>query len=468
MSQKNIVALGRTKNELVKLFITVFLPLCFFFVPVNDSFTPQIRLFFVITLIAIISFATDSLPQMGVALSLPIIYVLTGLAPGQVAFAPWLGSIPWMMIGGLMLALVLEKTGLLKRIAFLCILATGASYKGIIWGITIAGVIINIMIPGKGVIPMAALSYGICKALDLKPGKASGGITLAAAMGSIMPILYLFAPGGIMIPLGIGASAGGPKTVGWLEIFTNNVPMVFYTVLMAFVVTLMFKPEKPISGKDYFQNELSAMGSMSFDEKKSLFVTLILITFLATGKLHGIDAGWGFAFIPCLFFLPGMDLVENKDLPKMNWGFIFFITACLSIGNVAGAMGIGKMIAAWALPLLEGRSFYVFYLFVWLLFFVMNFLMTPLAMLAAFTQPLTEIAISLNINPMTLYYVILNGADQILLPYEYALYLIFFSFGMVRVSDFAKLMSVKVVVNFALVFGLLIPYWNLIGLIPMP
>lgn len=227
MSQKNIVALGRTKNELVKLFITVFLPLCFFFVPVNDSFTPQIRLFFVITLIAIISFATDSLPQMGVALSLPIIYVLTGLAPGQVAFAPWLGSIPWMMIGGLMLALVLEKTGLLKRIAFLCILATGASYKGIIWGITIAGVIINIMIPGKGVIPMAALSYGICKALDLKPGKASGGITLAAAMGSIMPILYLFAPGGIMIPLGIGASAGGPETVGWLEVFTNGILYCF-------------------------------------------------------------------------------------------------------------------------------------------------------------------------------------------------------------------------------------------------
>ena len=131
-------------------------------------------------------------------------------------------------------------------------------------------------------------------------------------------------------------------------------------------------------------------------------------------------------------------------------------------------MGIGKIIAAMALPYLEGQSFYVFYLFVWVLFFLMNFLMTPLAMMAAFTQPLTEIAISLGINPMTLYYIIQNGCDQVVLPYEYALYLIFFSFGMVRVSDFAKLMSIKVVVNFAIVFGLLIPYWNLIGLIPLP
>ena len=113
------------------------------------------------------------------ALALPIVYILTGLAPGQVAFAPWLNYIPWMVIGGLLLAVVLEKTGLLKRIAYLCILATGASYKGIIWGLTLTGVIMNLLIPGQAVIPMAALSYGICKALDLQPGKAAAGITLS-------------------------------------------------------------------------------------------------------------------------------------------------------------------------------------------------------------------------------------------------------------------------------------------------
>lgn len=110
----NTVALGRSKNDLIKLFITIAFPLALIFVPTNEVFTPQMRLFFIVTLIAIFSFATDSLPQTGVALALPIVYILTGLAPGQVAFAPWLNYIPWMVIGGLLLAVVLEKNRFVK------------------------------------------------------------------------------------------------------------------------------------------------------------------------------------------------------------------------------------------------------------------------------------------------------------------------------------------------------------------
>lgn len=61
MSGKTIVALGRTKNELIKILFTVGIPLCLFLIPTNEAFTSQMRLFFVLTLIAIISFATDSL-----------------------------------------------------------------------------------------------------------------------------------------------------------------------------------------------------------------------------------------------------------------------------------------------------------------------------------------------------------------------------------------------------------------------
>ncbi len=455
---------GRSKNDLIKLFITIAFPLALIFVPTNEVFTPQMRLFFIVTLIAIFSFATDSLPQTGVALALPIVYILTGLAPGQVAFAPWLNYIPWMVIGGLLLAVVLEKTGLLKRIAYLCILATGASYKGIIWGLTLTGVIMNLLIPGQAVIPMAALSYGICKALDLQPGKAAAGITLSAAMASLLPLNWLY-NSNLMIIVGLGVSAGGPSTVGWFDVLTHNVPMILYTAIMAFLCTVFFKPEKTISGKDYFQSELHKMGNMQMNEKKALAVTIILFAFLLTSKLHHLDPAWGFALIPCLYFLPGIDLVDKDDIAKVNWGFVFFVTACLSIGNVAGALGMGKVIAGIVLPILQGKSYYVFFLFVWFLFFTCNFLMTPLAMEAAFTQPLTEICINLGIDPMSLYYVIMSGVDQVVLPYEYALYLIFFSFGMVKVGDFAKIMSVKIVVNFILVFGLLIPYWNMMGYI---
>lgn len=458
--------MNRTRGELIKLAITVLLPFFIFLIPTSEVFTSQLRLFFVITLIAILSFATEALHQTGVSLALPVIYVITQVAPAKAVFAPWTNYIPWMVLGGLILAMVLEKTGLLRRIAYLCINATGASYKGIIWGLTLTGVILNLLMPAQAVIPMAALAYGICQAMNLKPGKASAGITLSAAMASLLPLNWLY-NSNLLIVLGLGHAAGGPASIGWLDVFIHNVPMVLYSVIMAFIASVMFKPEVEIQGKEYFKSELEKMGKMGKDEIKSLVITLFLFLFLVTGNgvLHNIEVAWGFALIPCFFFLPGIDLIENRDLTKVNFGFVFFITACLSIGNAAGALGLGKIIAEMALPYLQGQSYYMFFLFVWVLFFLMNFLLTPLAMQAAFTGPLTQIAISLGIEPMTLYYIIMNGCDQIVLPYEYALYLIFFSFGMIKIGDFAKLMSSKVVVNFILVFALLVPYWNFIDLI---
>ena len=163
----NTVLWGRSRNDLIKLAITVLLPLFIFLVPTNDVFTADFRLFLVITLIAIISFATDSLPQTGVAIALPVAYVVLGIAPGDVVFSAWLNYVPWMMIGALILSLVLEKTQLMKRIAYHCILLTGASYKGIVMGLILAGVIMNLFIMDNSVIPMAALAYGVCRAMNL-------------------------------------------------------------------------------------------------------------------------------------------------------------------------------------------------------------------------------------------------------------------------------------------------------------
>lgn len=263
----NAVFLGRSRNDLIKLAITVLLPLFIFLVPTNDVFTADFRLFLVITLIAIISFATDSLPQTGVAIALPVAYVVLGIAPGDVVFSAWLNYVPWMMIGALILSLVLEKTQLMKRIAYHCILLTGASYKGIVMGLILAGVIMNLFIMDNSIIPMAALAYGVCRAMNLKPGQASAGIMLAAAFSALTPMNWLYSSN-LAILIGLGQSSGGPASIGWFEVIQHQLPMVLYTVGLGVLCLVLFRPEEQINGKDYFRGELNKMGSMSKDEKK--------------------------------------------------------------------------------------------------------------------------------------------------------------------------------------------------------
>lgn len=78
----------------------------------------QMKLFFVSTVMAVLCFAFENVPQATVAITLPLFWIFFGVAPADTVFAPWTQYIPWYVLGGVVMAVVLEDTGLLKRIAF--------------------------------------------------------------------------------------------------------------------------------------------------------------------------------------------------------------------------------------------------------------------------------------------------------------------------------------------------------------
>ena len=101
---------------------------------------------------------------------------------------------------------------------------------------------------------------------------------------------------------------------------------------------------------------------------------------------------------------------------------------------------------------------------VWLVGFLVNFVLTPLAACGALSGPLTQIAVDLGINPLVMIYTLIGSMDQLLLPYEYVSYAIFFAFGLMSTKDFAKFMAAKACCHFIFILIILIPWWKLIGL----
>lgn len=94
-------------------------------IPGNEIYTTQLKVFLALTLAAILMFAFENLNQTVVALLLPFLYIVLKVAPASVALSPWTQTVPWMMISGLILANVLQSIGLLKRVAYKCIVLTG-------------------------------------------------------------------------------------------------------------------------------------------------------------------------------------------------------------------------------------------------------------------------------------------------------------------------------------------------------
>lgn len=464
MSQQ-IESAPTSKMELIKWLITILVPAVIYLIPVNEVFTAQVRLFLVYTLFVILLMAFEFFDTMFTAMLIPLGYIMLGLAPAATVYSGWAGGIPAMIIGGLLLSNVLEETGLLKRIAYWCILKTGGSFKGILFGIFFAGIILSFMTAAGAPLIMAALCYGVCKALDLGVSKESSAVMMVGAFSSVSITTFIYYPAMVGL-LEAGAKSVDPSlSITYFSFLVRNFPYIFLLLLFVLLLAIFYKPSHPINGKTYFETELKRMGKVNKNEIKVGVLTLIIIILLMTASLHHIPGTMVFAILPWLLYVPGMKVGSPQAIRNINYGLAFFIVACLSIGSVSGHLGLGAILADIVVPMLQPLSSTAVLAAVWVIGVLLNFLLTPFAIAAAFAAPIAQIATALNINVEGAMYVLYNSMDTVFLPYEYAGYLIFYGFGVLQVKDFVKIMSVKALLSFIFILIVMIPFWRLVGVL---
>lgn len=452
-------------SSIIKWAIAIILPLVIYAIPSNELYTQQIKLFLVISVFAILCIAFERLDFMLIAIMLPLAYFGLGIVPPEVAMKPWSTTMPYMCFGAFLLANVLDEVGLLKRIAYWCIVKSGGSYQGIVWGTFFAATILTLLTFGNAYVIMAALCYGICKALGLKCSRESAVIMLAGTVGAMTTRMFIYSPVMLSLLISGGKEVDPSFNITWSELLIDNLPCALFCVGFIYILTKFYKPSQEFNGKAYFAAEYQRLGKMSMNEKKSLIVVMALMIFLLSGSIHNIALDWGFIILPWVFYLPGFQVGSKQSIKNVDYTMVFFIVACLSIGTVSTALGIGKIVSTMMIPILEPLNAVAVLSIIFLLGVVLNFLLTPLAIMAAFAAPIAQIAVDLGINAQGALYALFHSIDQLLLPYEFVPYLIFFSFGMIPMKEFMKIMGLKMVLFFVFLLVVLIPYWMLLGVI---
>lgn len=454
------------KKTILSWFLTILFPALLLFIPESAAYTQQIKLFFAITLFMILIIAFETLPILIPSLLLPVIYGLAGLAPMQAVFGPWSSSMPWLFIAGMIIANVFDHSGLMKRITYRCILFVGASYKGMLYGIALTGIIMGICIPnigGRGAL-YAAMAFGLCKALNLTPqGKAAGSVMLAAAVAATLPA-YIFLTDLGIVGLNAASNFANITMLSWTRWFIYcGPPLILWLFISIWFITKLFKLDSPFESKDFFKQELQALGKWQPKEIKMGLLMLVVVALLLTSSWHKIDVGWIFLFAACICFLPGINLASEEDL-KINYAMVIFVVATMSIGVVSNAVGAGTYIADLLFPIVEKANSSVFMGAIWLVAFLVNFLLTPLAGVSTLVGPLAHIGELMGINPYVVIFGFMQGMDQVLLPYENVMMLLFMGFGMLSMHDFIKYFGLRAILNLLYLLLVLVPYWHLLGI----
>jgi len=468
--------LTSSKGEKIKWTVLLAVLVILWILPKGEIYTPAARNFFMITFAGIYLMAVELIPLFLASLLMPIGYWFFNVAPAGVVFGAWSGQIAWCVLGSMMTAVIMQKTGLGKRMAFKLMMMAKGNFYLVILAFMTAGLITAVFVTTAvaRVALFSALLMGLCEAMDWKPNsKYALLFVMALSIG----------PGnmaGCAWSTGSGMSIiinGQLEALGYGITFTqwalyNVVPNIIMMILQMLVIAIMFKNADGKNAPKYdakathafISEEYKRLGKMGGQEVKAVIFFCIILGLLLTSKYNGLNAGKIFMFMVILAYLPGVRLLDHGDTSKINFAMVFMIAGCLTIGDVAGHLGLGAAAVNSLVPYLpEGKI--GISVIVFAICFVGNLCMTPVAMCSVLVDPLVHIAGITGMNPVGLIMIFMNASAALLFPYETGSEMLLYSTGLVSMKNYILSLAVR---SFVLLVGLLIvyiPWFTLMGIL---
>ncbi len=371
-----------------------------------------------------------------------------------------------MMLCWLMLDII-SNTNFLKRIAYKLMYACGGSYLGILFGMAILGVICTIIVPSLTISVMVySIGLGLLRALNIPPKSNIAVTVMWAGCGAVM-----FAQHWLYTVTGLGYAINNIATV--IEGFTipsatitlQNLPGCLEFFVIVFILSKVFKPESNLSqGKEYFKEQLDALGKITKDEIKVAVCLILLVAFMLTTNVHGLAIHYGFFGFCILMYLPGIKIGKPENFNAIRLNPLFLVAACLLIGTAGVAAGLPDLVNTVLGPLMVGSNPFVFIACCWLTGFIANFVMTPGAFLGSLSAPLASIAVTAGYNPAVIAYTLNRSGNAVLFPYENGGYISMFGWGMMSMKQFIKAAAIATVIDAVFSIVIMPIYWVLIGI----
>lgn len=458
------------KADKIKWLVAIILTICVLFIPVNDTFTMQIKLFLAITVFCILLLAFDIVPVIVPSILLPLAYWIFKVADPAIIYHAWGDQIAWIVVGGLMFAFMMNKSGLSKRIAYKSMTLARGNFVALMFIMIIPGLIIAPFVPAAlaRCALFAAIMMSLCEALGYKADspKAVIAFVVGYIVSSNAGWLFYTGSNANVTAMGYLQSVGINVTFSRYLVY-NFVPELLW-LIGSVALVILFNRDKEKEDRhaiqEHVKKQYAELGKMSAQEKKMLVLMIITVVLLLTTNYHSLNAGQIFALVVVIGFFPGINLIAGKDMSQINFSMVFLVTACVAIGDVATELNAGSILMDSLMPYAP-KSFLALTLFIFIVAFVGNFLMTPLALIAALTVPIITLSQNLGFNPEALVYLFLFSTSAILLPYEITASVILYGFGMMTMKNFIKNFLIISVWTLITIFIFIIPWMKITGLI---
>jgi anion transporter len=408
--------------------------------------------------------AAGSLPEHIVGLLFFMLAMALAVAPAQVVFSGFASATLWLVLGGLIMAEAVNRSGLAQRLASALFDRVALSYAQLVVSVVMASVVLSFLIPAT--VGRVLLLLPIVMALAKRAGfehDSSGynGLCLATIVATYQcgtAVLPANAPNLVL--------AGSAEALYGIQITYAEYLWVQFPVLGAlksvsiigFVLWLFPARAKALS-------IVRTAEPLTPAQRRMVAILAVALVLWATDFLHGIKSGWIAlaAGIACL--LPRVGVMPVAAFHEVRLGPYFYVGATLGLGLVIQktglSAGLGSLLHG-VLPLEAGADFSNFIILSVLATFTGLFTTNPAQ--PAVLAPLAETFAQATGWPIKSALMVIGvGFTTFLLPYQVPPAMVGLQVGALRVRQMLRL--ALPLAAFGLFFMLPLQYlwWRLIG-----
>lgn len=397
-----------------------------------------------------------------------------GLVSPRVALSGF-ATTGWLLVlAVLAVGVALARSGLLYRGVLMLLTHVPPNHTLLTLTLAAAGLLFSPAMPNATARTALAapLALEVSDALGYarrSRGSAAIGIAVLLGFGQMCALFLTASSSGLLVHSLLPADSR--SRFGWVNWFLAALPLhlvIFALTYLAVMVVL--RPQTPDGHSSArVQAQRRILGQMSRAERLCSVVFVLLLAAFILGPLVGIEPVWPAVLAMVLLSATGV-LDQQGFRNGINWGFLIFFGAMLSMAEVFSTLKVDAWLAAAAAAPLSplASSPALFLLAVGLAGYLLNLVVRWQAACVLMTIVLAPVAASFGIEPWVIGITALVTTNMWFLPYQSTIYQALYYGTDEQAFSHAQVRPIALAYGAACLLGLLasVPYWQALGLLP--